>query len=142
MPTGVAVRPYASGDEGAVVALWGACELLRPWIDPRREITIKLRHQPDGFWVAEADDEVVGTVVAGFDGRRGWLNYLAVAPAWRRRGLGAALVGVAERDLAGRGCPKVNLQVRHDNAAVVAFYEHLGYVDDHVVSLGKRLPID
>lgn len=138
----MAVRPVAPSDEDAVVGLWSACGLLRPWIDPRREIALKARHQPDGFWVAVAGDEVVGTVVAGFDGRRGWLNYLAVDPAWRRRGLGAALVGVAERDLASRGCPKVNLQVRHDNDAVLAFYEHLGYVDDHVVSLGKRLPTE
>jgi ribosomal protein S18 acetylase RimI-like enzyme len=124
------------------VALWATCGLLRPWIDPRGEIALKQAHQPEGFWVAEADGVVVGTVVAGFDGRRGWMNYLAVAPGWRHRGLGAALVGVAERDLAARGCPKVNLQVRHDNGAVLGFYAALGYAEDHVVSLGKRLPVE
>ena len=90
--------------------------------------------------MATSDDRVVGTVIAGFDGRRGWLNYLAVAPEHRGRGLGRHLVHVAERDLAGRGCPKVNLQVRADNEEAVGFYEALGYADDGVVTLGKRLP--
>lgn len=148
MVPGVRVRAYRTGDEDALVALWARCGLLRPWIDPRTEIATKLAHQPEGLWVAVADDgrgdgagaAVVGSVVAGFDGRRGWVNYLAVDPDHRGRGLGAHLLGVAERDLAGRGCPKVNLQVRADNDDVVGFYEALGYRDDHVVTLGKRLP--
>ena len=136
----MAVRRYEPADEDATVELWQRCDLLRPWIDARREIAIKGAHQPEGFWVAIAHGQVVGSVIAGFDGRRGWLNYLAVAPEQRGRGLGRHLVHVAERDLAGRGCPKVNLQVRADNRAAVAFYEALGYADDHVVTLGKRLP--
>lgn len=135
----VVVRPYAPADEDAVVALWEACGLTRPWIDSRSDIALKARHQPDGFWVGTAAGDVVGTVVAGFDGRRGWLNYVAVRPDLQGRGLGRRLVEVAETDLAARGCPKVNLQVRHDNAAMIAFYEHLGYADDHVVTLGKKL---
>jgi ribosomal protein S18 acetylase RimI-like enzyme len=133
------VRPYVPADEDVVVALWEACALTRPWIDSRADIALKLRHQPAGFLVGTVGDEVVATVVAGFDGRRGWLNYLAVHPARRGRGYGRQLVEAAEADLAARGCPKVNLQVRHDNAEVIAFYEHLGYADDHVVTLGRRI---
>lgn len=137
---GAGIWRFRPDDTEAVIALWERCELTRPWIDARSEIALNQRTQPDGFHVAELDGAVVGTVVAGFDGRRGWLNYLAVDPEHRGRGLGARLVHAAERHLAALGCPKVNLQVRHDNDAVVAFYERLGYVDDRVLSLGKRLP--
>ena len=134
------VRAARVVDEPAMVALWRRCGLLRTWIDPAAELALKRRHQPEGTWVAVRDEVVVGTVLAGFDGRRGWLHYLAVAPDARGLGLGRHLVHVAERDLAARGCPKVNLQVRADNLVAVGFYEALGYADDAVVSLGKRLP--
>ena len=139
---GVVVRACRDDDVGAVVDLWRRCGLTRPWIDPEADLALKRRHQPEGTWVAERHGRVVGTVLVGFDGRRGWLNYLAVDPDLRGRGLGRHLVHVAERDLAGRGCPKVNLQIRHDNVGARGFYEALGYVDDRVVSLGKRLPPD
>lgn len=137
---GVVVRPCSDADAAGVVDLWRRCGLTRPWIDPEADLALKRRHQPEGTWVAERHGRVVGTVLAGFDGRRGWLNYLAVDPDLQGRGLGRHLVHVAERDLAARGCPKVNLQIRTDNLAAVRFYESLGYVDDAVVSLGKRLP--
>lgn len=133
------VRPYEPADEDAVVDLWEDCGLTRPWIDPRADIALKIRHQPEGFLVGLLDGELVATVVAGFDGRRGWLNYVAVHPGLQGNGLGRAMVAAAEAELAARGCPKVNLQVRHDNASMIAFYERLGYLDDHVVTLGKKL---
>jgi ribosomal protein S18 acetylase RimI-like enzyme len=133
------VRPYRPDDEESVVALWAACDLLRPWNDPRRDIRRKLTVQPDLFLVAIDGAELVGSVLAGYDGHRGWVNYLAVAPPHRRRGLGRRLLREAEAGLLAYGCPKLNLQVRAGNATAVAFYEALGFRVDDVVSLGKRL---
>jgi ribosomal protein S18 acetylase RimI-like enzyme len=99
----------------------------------------KLRVQPELFLVALADAELVGTVMAGYDGVRGWLHRLAVGVSQRRSGVGTALVRAAEAEMAKMGCPKVNLQVRATNAAVIGFYRALGYETDDNVSLGKRL---
>jgi ribosomal protein S18 acetylase RimI-like enzyme len=133
------IRPYRPEDEDAVVALWAACDLLRPWNDPRRDIRRKLTVQPDLFLVAPRGTELAGTVMAGYDGHRGWVNYLAVAPDQRRHGLGRRLMREVEARLLAYGCPKVNLQVRAGNATAVAFYEALGFRVDDVVSLGRRL---
>ena len=141
-PAGPTIRAFAPGDDGAVVSLWEAAGLTRPWNDPHRDIARKLRVQPEGFLVAVAGTEIVGSVMAGYDGHRGWVNYLAVAPAFRRAGLGRALMAEAERVLRGLGCPKVNLQIRATNEAAVGFYEALGYTADDVVSLGHRLEHD
>lgn len=133
------IRPFQDGDEEAVVALWGRCGLLRPWNDPRRDIARKRQVQPELFLIGSAHGQVVAAVMAGYDGHRGWMSYLAVDPAWRRRGLGRALVEEVQRRLAALGCPKVNLQVRRDAVEAVAFYQQLGFSEDSVVSLGKRL---
>jgi ribosomal protein S18 acetylase RimI-like enzyme len=138
----IALRPFEPSDQEAVIALWGRCELLRPWNDPRRDIARKLTVQPDLFIVAVRRDALVGSVMAGFDGHRGWMNYLAVDPAWRRAGVGQRLVARAEAALQALGCPKVNLQVRGGNDAALAFYRDLGYAQDDVVSLGRRLIAD
>ena len=136
------IRPFAPDDEEAVVALWSACDLVRPWNDPRRDIQRKQEVQADLFLVATTGDAIVGSVMAGYDGHRGWIYYLAVAPALRRQGIGRLLMRAAEARLLAEGCPKINLQVRTSNADVVAFYEALGYAPDDVVSLGKRLVHD
>jgi ribosomal protein S18 acetylase RimI-like enzyme len=138
----IALRPFEPSDQEAVIVLWGRCELLRPWNDPRRDIARKLTVQPDLFIVAVSRDALVGSVMAGFDGHRGWMNYLAVDPAWRRAGVGRRLVARAEAALHALGCPKVNLQVRGGNDAALAFYRDLGYAQDDVVSLGRRLIAD
>jgi ribosomal protein S18 acetylase RimI-like enzyme len=136
------IRPYRATDGEAVVALWRACDLVRPWNDPHQDIRRKLGVNPEWFLVGERNGRVVGTVMAGYEGHRGWINYLAVEPAAQRRGLGRALMAEAERLLRAAGCPKVNLQVRSTNAAVIAFYRRLGYAVDEVTSLGKRLESD
>jgi len=136
------IRRFAPFDQDAVVALWEAAGLTRPWNDPRKDIARKLRVQPEGFLVAVADDEIVGSVMAGYDGHRGWVNYLAVAAGARRSGIGRALMAEAERVLGELGCPKVNLQIRATNEAAISFYEALGYSADDVVSLGRRLEHD
>lgn len=122
-----------------MVALWRDCGLVVPWNDPHEDVARKLRIQPELFLVAGAEDTLVGSVMAGYEGHRGWLNYLAVAPAWRRRGLARELVVEAERRLRALGCPKINLQIRSANREVIAFYEAIGFSVEDIVSMGKRL---
>jgi ribosomal protein S18 acetylase RimI-like enzyme len=136
------IRLYQPADEAQVVALWQACELTRPWNDPRKDIARKLALQPELFAVAECEGLLAGSVMVGYEGHRGWINYLAVSPAHRRAGLGRALMAWAEARLHERGCPKINLQVRSGNSSVLAFYDALGYGRDDVVGLGKRLVHD
>lgn len=133
------IRAYNTADEDDVVALWERCELTRAWNDPRKDIRRKLAVRPDLFLVCLFENQIVGTVMAGYEGHRGWVNYLAVDPEHRRRGLGRALMQEAERLLKLEGCPKINLQVRSTNEGVLAFYRRIGFADDAVVSLGKRL---
>lgn len=136
------IRPFAVTDTDEVVTLWEECGLVRPWNDPRKDIERKLRVQPELFLVAQDGTEVVGSVMAGFDGHRGWIYYLAVAASHQRLSLGRALMQQAEKSLVELGCPKVNLMVRSTNEAVIGFYRRLGYEQDDVVSMGKRLIAD
>ncbi|HTO08715.1 MAG TPA: GNAT family acetyltransferase [Myxococcota bacterium] len=136
------IRAFADSDEERVVALWLHCGLVRPWNDPRKDIARKKRVQRELFLVAEEGGEIVGSVMAGYDGHRGWVNYLAVHESLRRGGLGRALMAEVETRLRASGCPKLNLQVRNDNAAALGFYERLGFQRDEAVSLGKRLESD
>ncbi len=136
------IRAFRAGDEDAVIALWQACGLTRPWNDPRKDIERKLRVQPELFLVGEVDGVVVASVMAGYEGHRGWLNYLAVHPDQQRRGCGRTLLAEAERLLGACGCPKINLQVRGNNDGATAFYRAIGYSVDDVVSMGKRLVHD
>jgi len=133
------IRMFEAADTEHVVALWEACGLVRSWNDPRRDIARKATVQPELFLVAVDDDEIVGAGMAGFDGHRGWVNYLAVAPDRQGSGIGRTLMTELEQRLEALGCPKVNLQVRAGNEHVLAFYRALGYGVDDVVSLGKRL---
>jgi ribosomal protein S18 acetylase RimI-like enzyme len=136
------LRPYEEGDEESVVALWRACDLTRPWNDPHRDIARKLEVQRELFLVAEDDDGIAGTVMAGYEGHRGWINYLAVSPDRRGAGIGRALMAEAERLLAERGCPKISLLVREGNDAALGFYAALGFARDAAIPLGKRLVAD
>jgi len=138
----VEIRPFKSDDEESVIALWRRCDLIRPWNDPARDIERKLRVRPEWFLVGVLDGEIVATVMAGYEGHRGWLNYLAVAPEFQRRGFARAIVAEAEQLLRQAGCPKINLQIRSSNHGVIEFYRRLGYSVDDVVSMGKRLEHD
>ena len=136
------IRPYTPADEAAVIALWQRCELTRPWNDPRKDIERKLTVQPELFVVGERQGQIVATAMAGFDGHRGWINYLAVSPELQKQGLGRQLMTHVEQALTAMGCPKLNLQVRAGNAQALAFYQAIGYGQDEVVSMGKRLISD
>ena len=136
------IRPFQRGDEAAVIALWEECQLTRLWNDPRKDIARKLAVQPELFLVGTVDGEIVGSVMAGYEGHRGWVNYLAVAPRARGRGHARALMQRVEQLLLERGCPKLSLLVRNSNPEAIAFYRRLGYAQDDSVSLGKRLISD
>lgn len=135
------ICPFNPTDTEAVIALWERCGLTRPQNDPRKDIERKLNMQPELFLVAlEAETPtIIGTVMAGYDGHRGWINYLAVDPEARRRGLGRELMQRAEAELLKRGCPKINLQIRGSNTEALGFYRAIGFLQDDVVSMGKRL---
>ena len=136
------IRPFRAEDELDVIALWERCGLTRSWNDPRKDVQRKLGVQRELFLVGVRSGAIVAAVMAGYDGHRGSVNYLAVDPQYRRRGYGAALMRRVEQMLAERGCPKINLMVRTANAEVIAFYRKLGYAPDEVVPLGKRLVSD
>jgi len=137
------IRPFAYyTDQAATIALWHQCGLTRPYNDPRRDILRKGLVQGDLFLVGIEEQHLVATIMAGYDGHRGWLNYLAVHPDHRRRGHGRAMVAEAERRLRALGCPKINLQVRDDNRQALEFYSRIGFLPDRVICLGKRLVVD
>ena len=136
------IRPFQPSDDAAVVQLWKDCNLVVPWNDPLRDIRRKLRVQPELFLVGVATGELIASVMAGYDGHRGWLNYLAVAPRFRRKGIGRKMVAEAEDRLRQMGCPKINIQIRTSNTEVIEFYRRIGFKPDDVVSMGKRLEAD
>jgi ribosomal protein S18 acetylase RimI-like enzyme len=136
------IRCYQPSDREAVVALWGQCGLLRPANDPFKDIDRKQKVRGDLFLVGTDAGQVVASVMVGYEGHRGWLNYLAVDPGHRQRGYGRLMVREAERLLAAEGCPKVNLQVRTANAEAIRFYKAIGYAQDEALSFGKRLEHD
>ena len=140
--TDLEIRPYEEADQGAVVALWRECGLVAPQNDPVKDIRRKLHVRRDLFLVGLLGARLVGTVMAGYEGHRGWINYLAVATDCRQRGLGRRLMEEAETLLRAAGCPKINLQVRSSNSDVIGFYKSIGYAVDDVVSMGKRLEED
>jgi ribosomal protein S18 acetylase RimI-like enzyme len=133
------IRPYRDSDLGAVVDLWQACDLTRPWNPPARDIAFCRSSGHGEIFVAEADGGIIGTVMAGHDGHRGWVYYVAVDPARRRDGLGRRLVAQAEAWLATQGVPKLMLVIRDTNTAVQAFYERLGYAQEPRVLMAKWL---
>ncbi len=130
---------YRSEFQRAVVDLWSECNLIVPQNDPVVDIQKKVDYQPELFFVALLDGHVVGSVMAGYEGHRGWLNYVAVLPDYQDQGYGRKLVEKAVAELKKIGCLKVNLEVRKSNSSVIDFYLHLGFKDNKIVGLGKRL---
>ncbi|MDR1968837.1 MAG: GNAT family acetyltransferase [Burkholderiaceae bacterium] len=136
------IHPFQDADEPAMIALRHLCGLARPWNNPARDIARKRTVQRDLFLVGEADGQVIASVMFGYDGHRGGVNYLAVAPGWQRRGLARRLMAEGETRLTALGCPKPSLQVRTGNTRALDFYRRLGYATDDAVSMDKRLIAD
>ncbi|CCN73722.1 GNAT family acetyltransferase [Vibrio nigripulchritudo] len=133
------IRTYQPSDKQSIIGIWQACGLVVPWNDPSKDIDIKVAHDKELFLVMEESGKVVASVMGGYEGHRGWANYLAVDPEYQGTGAGRLLMEDLERRLKEKGCPKINLQVRNTNAKVIQFYEYLGYSIDESVSMGKRL---
>ena len=136
------IRCYQDDDQEQVIELWQACDLLRPWNDPAKDIKRKLKKDPELFFVGTLNKVIIATVMAGYEGHRGWINYLAVQPEFQRCGFGRKLMMHAESVLKDIGCPKINLQIRESNNQAIEFYRVLGYQVDQVIGMGKRLEQD
>jgi ribosomal protein S18 acetylase RimI-like enzyme len=133
------IRHYLPSDESGVINLWTKCNLIRHWNNPKIDIERKLKVNPELFLVGTIDGKITATVMGGYDGHRGWVNYLAVDPKLRKQGLGKQIMQAVEVRLLELGCPKINLQIRNDNLSAAGFYEQIGYKTDEVTSMGKRL---
>ena len=134
------IRPYEDSDKEQVINLWMKCDLIRPWNDPHKDINRKKGKGSDLFIILEYKDEIIGTVMGGYDGHRGIMNYLAVHPKFQRKGFGAILVSEIEKKLVKLGCPKINLLVRKDNLKVSKFYQKIDYDNQtDVLIFSKRL---
>ena len=136
------IRPFEEKDTHSVVQLWQDCGLTVPWNDPVEDIQRKLAVGAELFLVAELNGKVIASVMGGYEGHRGWANYLAVDPNQQKQGHGVELMTHLEQLLLEKGCPKINLQVRSSNQTVIEFYQSLGYGVDEVTSMGKRLIAD
>ncbi len=133
------IRQYNESDLEKVVTLWDDCGLTVSWNDPRKDIARKTREKRELFLVGEKDGDIVASAMGGYDGHRGWVNYLAVTLTLQGRGYGKLMMREVENRLLKLGCPKINLMVRSTNEQAVRFYEKVGYKTDPVVCLGKRL---
>jgi ribosomal protein S18 acetylase RimI-like enzyme len=132
-------REAHKGDLDAVLAIWSACELIKPQNDPVIDFHLALDTENSTILILEDGPKIIGAVVVGFDGHRGWFYYLGVLPELQSVGNGRALVEAAENWLLSRGAPKAMLMVRHSNSKVIGFYEKLGYNVEETSVLGKRL---
>jgi ribosomal protein S18 acetylase RimI-like enzyme len=136
------IRKFRADDTEDVIELWSKCGLVVPQNNPKCDIERKLKVNPEWFLVGELDGRIIATCMAGYEGHRGWINYLAVLPKYRRQGFATQIMREAERILKDAGCPKINLQVRTSNKDVIAFYEAIDFKKDDVSSMGKRLVQD
>ena len=136
------IRPYQETDQLPVVQLWTDCGLVVQWNNPHLDISRKLKVHREMFLVGSIKGQIVSTVMAGYEGHRGWINYLAVHPEFQSSGIGKLIMEEAEKLLRKIGCPKINLQVRSTNINVIEFYKNIGYKIEDVISLGKRLVPD
>ena len=136
------IRSFHTDDIEDVIELWSKCGLVAPQNNPQRDIERKLKVNPEWFLVGEFEGRIIATCIAGYEGLRGWINYLAVSPQYRRQGFATQMIREAEKILKDVGCPKINLQIRSSNKEVIEFYKAIGFNKDDVVSMGKRLVQD
>lgn len=136
------IRTYEPKDEKDLISLWVECKLVVPWNNPAKDIQRKQRHDPDLFFVGLIDEKIMASCMAGYDGHRGWIYYLAVTPACQKKGYAKKLLLHAKKALSKIGCPKINLMVRKTNNEMIQFYKAMGYDDDPVSVLSLRIEND
>ena len=136
------IRPFKEGDEEALVSLWNMCKLTVPWNSPYKDIARKLKVQAQLFLVGYLEDKLIASVMAGYDGHRGWINYFAVHPDFQARGYGRQLMDNVENGLRELGYPKINLQIREGNDKVLSYYQKYGFVKEKRINMGKRIEDD
>lgn len=129
-------------DTEAVIKLWQTCDLTRPWNDPQKDIDRKMMDRNGAFWVGRIDGIIMASIMIGYDGHRGSINYLAIDPAFKGRGFGRLMMQRAEEFLISIDCPKISFCVRRGNEPVIEFYDKIGYKPDDVLFFGKRLISD
>lgn len=137
---GISIRVARAEDEAAVLSLWRSCDLVTSYNDPSADFRFAAGGPASAVLVGEdGEGRVVGSVMVGHDGHRGWLYYVASAPGERGRGIGRAMVEAGEDWLRARNVPKVQLMIRPTNIAVASFYERIGYEDTPRVLMSKWL---
>lgn len=135
----IIIETYSPEYENAVIELWRKCNLLRSWNNAKKDIERKMKVSDKLFLIGFLDNEIIATVMGGYDGHRGYINYLAIDPVYQGRGIGKEIMQAIEERLKALNCPKINVQIRNDNLDTLNFYKSIGYNQDKVVSIGKRL---
>lgn len=123
----------------SIVALWEKTGLTRPWNDPTQDIQRALSAKSSTIFIAKNDHKIIGTAMAGYEGHRGWIYYLAVDPDYQKQGLGKKLYNTAEQWLKNQGAPKIQILIRADNQKVISFYEGLGFEKSSSLLMGKKI---
>ena len=139
MHNAIEIRSFRQEDEAPLIKLWERCELVTAWNDPSKDISRKVQLDPEGLLLGWHDNSLIASVMAGNEGHRGWINYLAVDPEFRRKGLGKTIMKAAETYLEQFESPKNNLQIRAQNYQVIEFYNSIGFLQEDVINMGKRL---
>ena len=132
------ISVFKIDEKEEVINLWAKCGLLTDKNDPIADIERKISHSPELFFVGRRKGKIIATVMGGYEGRRGWINFLCITPEEQKSGYGRQIMDHVEKKLFSLGCAKINLQIRHGNRQAINFYQRLGYKDDHVFSMGKR----
>jgi len=133
------IRPYKEEDRVHVKILLEKCNLLFPGNDPDTDIDLKMSFQPNLFFIGEISSKIIASMMVGYDGHRGWINYLGVHPSFQKSGYGTAMVHKAIEILRELNCPKINIQVRKTNLGVINFYKNLGFKEHEVISMQLKL---
>ena len=136
------IRPFKEGDEEELVSLWNMCKLTVSWNNPYKDIARKLKAQAELFLVGYLENKLIASVMAGYDGHRGWINYFAVHPDFQAKGYGKQLMDNVENKLRELGCPKINLQIREGNDKVFSYYQKLCFVEEKRFNIGERIEYD
>ena len=135
-------RKFKKSDTKAIIELWKKCKLIVPWNNPYKDINRKLSIKDNLFIIGEMNKNIIASAMAGYDGHRGYIYYLAVLPELQKKGIGSSVLSIIEKKLYKLGCPKINLFVRNTNIKVKAFYKTNNYEMQDSQIYGKRLISD